>query len=307
VTRVRMPRSPLSRPSARGTRRDAGAVPSARFAIATRVLAIALFTSAFALSSRAALAAPVVSSSSSSAPPLSPLPILPSVPLVRIEVSADRLLLIEDVALPRGDWRAGDLPFYVSFGAPGAPQAFDARLFAIPDGSLEPAAGDAGEPVPVRRAPRRPSSAYLLLGRPQMAGAVFEVREASFKRAASAGGMAILRVRTLLPLPLPDPSGARELVVRLGTVGGAPLTLGRIQVAADARLHVAHAEARLCGPEADPYPLAVALTPKPAAPTPPPAQGPLAPVLAVRHATDDLCVRFTSPAPPAGGALSASQ
>jgi len=224
-------------------------------------------------------------------PQLPPLPSLPSVPLVRIDVAPDHVVVLEDVALPRGDWRSGDLDLYVSFGAPGAPLAFDARLLAAPDGSLEAADGDAGEPVPLDRAPRRPASAHLLLVRAQMAGAVLHVREPAFRRAVAPGGMAILRVRTLLPLPPEDVQAGRELVVRLGIPAGPPLTLGRVQIVADPKAHVARAEARLCGAEADPYPLAIAISPQPAPPAGP-SPSRVAPVLAVRHATDDLCVRF---------------
>jgi hypothetical protein len=51
------------------------------------------------------------------------------------------------------------------------------------------------------------------------------------------------------------------------------------------------AEARLCGPDADGNPLAIAVVPKPASPTLTPIP-PIAPVLAVRHPSDDLCIRF---------------
>jgi hypothetical protein len=227
------------------------------------------------------------------APAAAPLPSLPSVPRVRIEVAEEHVVALEDVALPRGDWRSGDLDMYVSFGSPGAPVAFDARLHAAPDGGLEAAEGDPGEPVPVDRAPRRPASAHLLLGRAQMAGAVLHVKEAAFRRATDPGGMAILRVRTLLPLPPVDAQAGREIVVRLGIPGGPPLTLGRLQIVAlDAKAKIARADAHLCGAESDPYPLAIAITPKPSSAGPPPAKGPVAPVLSVRHASDDLCVRF---------------
>ena len=65
------------------------------------------------------------------------------------------------------------------------------------------------------------------------------------------------------------------------------MTLGRITIAAG---RGARAEARLCGPEADPRPLAVA----PRAPTSA-SEKPIAPVLAVRRETDDLCIRFWTP------------
>ncbi len=225
----------------------------------------------------------------------SPLPMLASVSRVRVEVAPDHVVVNEDLTLPRGDWRGGDLELYVAFGAPGAPRAFDARLFAAPDGALEPEGDDEGEPVPIHRAPRRPATAHALLGRPQMAGAVLHVREAAFKKAVTPGGMAVLRVRSLLDPPQEDEAHARELVVRLGASGGQPLTLGRVQLAgASARVKLTRAEARLCGPDADPYPLAV--TPK-LAPLVPAADAgsaplPIAPVLAVRHASDDLCVRY---------------
>jgi hypothetical protein len=219
------------------------------------------------------------------APPV-PLPFLPSVARVRVELVEERVLVLEEVLLPRGDWRGGDLDLYVAFGAPGAPQAFDARLLPVADGALAPEEDDAGERVALDRAPRRPKDARLLLGRERMAGAVLHLKEAAFRRALKPGGMAALRVRSLLPMPATDASGAREIVVRLGTNGNVPLTLGRLQLSGAVR-----AEAHLCGPEADPYPLAIAVTPRA-----PPSSAPLpiAPVLAARRASDDLCVSFRS-------------
>ena len=153
------------------------------------------------------------------------------------------------------------------------------------DGALEPADDATGEPVPLERAPNRPPSAQPLLGPPQMAGAVLHVADAAFRRAVAPGGMAALRIRSLVPLPAEDARTGREILVRLGAALQTPLTLGRLQIA-----NVARAEARLCGPEADAWPLAIAVTPK--GPPSFAAQAPIAPVLAVRHATDDLCVRF---------------
>ncbi len=230
--------------------------------------------------------------SSAPSPRLTTLPSLPSIARVRVETARDHVVVIEEVNLPRGDWQSGDLELYVAFGAPGAPQAFDAHLLAVADGALEPEVTDAGEPVAIERAARRPPNAQLLLGPAQMAGAILHVRDAAFRRAVAPGNMAALRVRTLLPLPEEDARTGREIVVRLGAWRGTPLTLGRLQIAShDARLHVTRAEAHLCGAEADPYPLAIAAPPRPvqAAPL---ASAPVAPVLAVRHATDDLCVRF---------------
>lgn len=217
-------------------------------------------------------------------PPLAPLPMLPSVAKVRVEVMKTAVVVTEDVLLPRGDWRGDSLDFYVAFGGPGAPHAFDAHLLGVADGALEPAEGEPGETVSFERAPRRPDTAYPLLGRDVMAGVVVHLRKESLAKAFAPGAMATLRLRTVLEVPEDDPSGGKSVLVRLGTSRGTPLTLGRVVV-----LSAARAEARLCGPEADPAPLA--LLPRP---TTPPATPRIAPVLAVRHATDDLCVRFFS-------------
>lgn len=225
-------------------------------------------------------------------PPLPPLPLLPSVARVRIEAAKDHVVVVQEIDLPRGEWRSGDLDLYVAFGAPGAPQAFEARLLAVPEGALEPIETEVGEPIPIDRVARRPHGAQLLLGRPQMAGAVLHVREPSFRRATTPGNMAAIRIRALLALPPEDKQAGRELIVRLGIPGGLPLALGRLQLASlEARPWITRAEAHLCGPEADPYPLAIAVTPKPPSPVAP-LQAPVAPVLSSRHASDDLCIRF---------------
>jgi len=263
----------------------------ANVAVVALAAALSVFASA-SVPTPASAAPPAAPTAPAVALPLVPLPSLPSVSRVRVEASADRVLVLEDVSLPRGDWRAGDLDLYVAFGAPGAPRAFDARLFAVADGALEPDEGDAGEPVLADRAARRPQAAHPLLGRPQMAGAVLHVREAAFKKAVTPGGMAILRVRTLLDPPPEDPERGRELVVRLGASNGQPLTLGRIQVVPTGKLRIRRAEAHLCGPDADNYPLALAPKPPPSAIAE--SRAPIAPVLAVRHASDDLCVLYAT-------------
>lgn len=244
-------------------------------------------------------------------PPAPPLPFLPSIPRVRVDLSRTHAVVVQEINLPRGGWRSGDLDLYVAFGAPGAPLAFDAHLLPVADGALEPASDDVGEALTHERASRKPASANLLLGRPQMAGRIVRVREATFRSALAKGNMAALRLRTVLPLPAVDAQGARELVVRLGVEGGAPLTLGRLQLAAlESTPFVRAAEAHLCGKEAVADPLAVAFSaspgapfarapkpPAPAATTPAAPSAPIAPVLAVRHGSDDLCLRFWTAAP----------
>jgi hypothetical protein len=222
-----------------------------------------------------------------------PLPMLPSVARARVEVAHDHVVTIEDVDLPRSGWRFGDLDLFVAFGAPGAPLALDARLLAVADGALEPGETEAGERVPFEQVTHRPATARELLGRSQMAGVVIHVPDASFRRAVARGGMAVLRLRSLLALPDEDARTGREVVLRLGAWQGTPLTLGKVQVASvDASVRLSGAAAHLCGPEADPWPLTVSVSP-PVWPAPaPPSPAPIAPVLAVRNGTDDLCVRF---------------
>lgn len=221
------------------------------------------------------------------------LPGLPSVARVRVEVGKERLVVIHDVNLPKGDWTGGDVPLFSSFGAPAAPSAVDARLVAVPDGDISVDDAATGEPVALEKAPRRPPNAAMLLGRPQMAGVVARIKEAAFKRAVAASGMAVLRMRWVQPLPEKDPSGAREVLARLGVQGGAALTLLRVEVAsAEEGVAIARADARLCGPDADPYPLAVSVLPRDSAARGPAPAGVVSPMFATRHPTDDLCVRF---------------
>jgi hypothetical protein len=225
------------------------------------------------------------------------LPSLPMVARVRLDVSPEHVIVLEEINLPKGDWAGGDLDLYVAFGAPGAPLALDASIVALADGEIESNLKDAGEPVVFDRAPHRPTHASLLVGSSQMAGVVLHVKEPAFRRAVSPGKMAAIRIRTLMRLPVKDAQDGREVIVRLGIEGGAPLGLGRLQLASNG-LALRRVEAHLCGDDADTYPLSIAVTPK----LPPlvaldiPAdydvRPPAAAVLAVRHASDDLCIRM---------------
>lgn len=227
-------------------------------------------------------------------PPPAPLPMLPSIARVKVDVFRTQLVVVEEVNLPRGEWKGDALDFYVAFGAPGAPRAVDAQLVPVGDGALEPDDTNAGEPLVVDRATRRPQSAHSLIGRDTMAGVVVHLKREALERALAPGNMAALRIRTALDLPDEDAGGAHGVVVRLGASRGTPLTLGRLTLTAKGGAPpFARAEAHLCGAEADPTPLAIALVPKPPpSPTTSPPNPLIAPVLAVRHATDDLCVRY---------------
>jgi hypothetical protein len=122
-----------------------------------------------------------------------------------------------------------------------------------------------------------------------MAGIVVHLKKEALDRALGPGNMAALRIRTVLDFPEEDASGGRSVLVRLGASRGTPLTLGRIVVAASG-LALAKADARLCGPDADAHPLALSGAARA-------SDAPIAPVLAVRHPTDDLCVRLFSETP----------
>jgi hypothetical protein len=234
------------------------------------------------------------------------VPLLPSLARVRVEEAHDRVLVLEEINLPQGEWQAGSLDLYVAFGSPGPPIAVDARLVTLPAGRTEARLDDIGDPVTVQSAARPSPSIQVVFGRRQMAGVALHVKESQLKGAYASSDLAVLRVRTLLHPPATDADGARGIVVRLGVSGGLPITLGRIQVASlESGVGLSRAQARLCGPEADPWPLSVALAPSGANPASgvaepssnPAARSPdrvptLAPSLASRHASDDLCIRW---------------
>lgn len=232
----------------------------------------------------------------SSPAPVKPLEILPSIARVKLTSHGHAISVIEEVTLPRGEWKGEALRFHVAFGAPG-PRAIDAHLVGLRDGELEPPDDEVGEVLVTDRVPRRPPSAHPLLGRESMAGIVVSVPADALERAFAHAGMASLRIRSLVDATEPDATSALSVVVRLGASRGTPLTLGRITAnAALPAPPLVRAEARLCGPEADAEPLAVRISPRPAKGDRPAT---IAPVLAVRHASDDLCIRLWH-APPKG-------
>ncbi len=226
-------------------------------------------------------------------PPLSPLALLPSIARVKVTSHGKAISVVEDVNLPRGDWNGEPLRFHVGFGAPG-PRAIDAHLVEVGDGELEADDDAVGEALTTERVPRRPPSAHPLLGRETMAGIVVTIPPSAFAKALTRGNMAALRIRSLVDVPEVDASGASSVVVRLGMSRGTPLTLGRIVATSVAPAPaIANVEAKLCGPEAEARPLAVGLLPHPAERrSSKDTDAPIAPVLSVRHATDDLCVRL---------------
>lgn len=220
---------------------------------------------------------------------------LPRLARVRVEAARDRVVVVEEVNLPRGDWQSGDLEFYAAFGAPGTPVAIEAHLVSVPEGAFESRLEEPGEAVSVEPSAHKGAGVQPLLGKPQMAGVVVRVKDAALRRAFATSDVAALRIRSLVRPPAVDVAGTRSLVVRLGTANGLPLTLGRLAlVSMEPDRWVTRVESRLCGPDAETWPLSTALVTRdpPRAPERPTAT--IAPETAVRHATDDLCIRWWS-------------
>jgi hypothetical protein len=221
---------------------------------------------------------------------------LPTLSRVRVEAARDHVTVTHELLFPRGEWQKGGLDLYIAFGSPGTPIAVDASWVGVAPDADEPSPDATGDALSVDPAVHRPASSQLLLGPPQMAGVVVHVKEADLRRAYATSDLAALRVRSLLAPPAAAVDGERQVVARLGVANGLPLTLGSVQVVSRDLPPVVRAEAVLCGPDADPHPLAVSLT----SPVSPPraaalpAEAPIAPAMAVRHASDDLCVRWWS-------------
>ena len=242
-----------------------------------------------------AVASPVLLGAAPKRPPehRGPLPMLPSVSRVQLDVREDHLIVEHRILLPEGTGPPSDLDLCAAFGAPSIPAAVEAKILSVADGALDAEPRAPSESVAVEFVSRCPPFAHPLLGPPKMAGALVRLKKEALSRALLPGKMAELRIRSKMPLPRANEDGVRDVVVRLGVHDGAPLTLGMIAIESlvPSRV-VTSAEARLCGPEADRYPLAIQFRDRPRTLLVDGSR-PVAPVLAVRHASDDLCVRFT--------------
>jgi hypothetical protein len=222
--------------------------------------------------------------------PPPPLPALPVIARIRLDVSRQRVLVVHEIVMARGDYTGGDIDLWVSFG-PELPRAIDAFIVPVATGASAPDPVDRGEPAPVDKAAHRPANAHPLLGRSSMAGVVVHVREAAFRRAIAASGIMAVRVRQVVPAPVADAQGTHELVVRLGIESETPLTVRRLDVSSSEPVGwVTSTSAQLCGEDADPYVLGFASAPPGTQKT----LMPIDPALATRRATDDLCVRYVT-------------
>jgi hypothetical protein len=221
--------------------------------------------------------------------PAQPLPSLPVLSRVRVDVARDHVVVTTDLRFSRGEYRTGDVAFYVAFGVPGAPQAAEAQLVSQPTDVLEVPDGAPAEPLRLERASSRPPNVQPALGRGHVAGLVVRVPGAAFARATDGGRWGFVRIRTLQPMPVPDATGARDMIIRLGDALGQPVTLASVEVAPAAALgaKLPRVEASLCSPKSESRLLSLRGQPLPV--------GSVAPSLALRLPGDDLCVRFALP------------
>jgi hypothetical protein len=223
------------------------------------------------------------------APP-PPLPALPVIARIRVDVAKDHVLVVHEIVMARGTFAGGDMDLWVSFG-PTMPRAFDVHLLAVKPGASGPAPTDVGEPVTTDKASHRPWRAHPLLGRSSMAGEVLHLRESAFRRAVAASGVLALRIRQVLPPPEADPQGAREIAIRLGLESGAPLTVRHVELStSEPAGWLTAASAQLCGPNADRYAIGFSRLPAGV----PQTLFAIDPASATRRSTDDLCVRWVS-------------
>jgi hypothetical protein len=225
---------------------------------------------------------------------IAPPPTLPALPVivrVRLDVSRERVLVVHEIVMGRGDYVGADIDLWVAFG-PVLPRALDARLLSVAQSASAPDPSDPGEPIPFDKAARRPAHAHALLGKSTMAGVVLHVREPAFRRAIAASNQLAIRIRQVLPPPPGDVHGGREVLVRLGLESGVPLTVRRLDLTtSEPSGWLSNASAQLCGPDADPYMIGFASAPGGTQKTP----NLIDPSGATRRSTDDLCVRYVAP------------
>jgi len=84
--------------------------------------------------------------------------------VLRVELSKDKLLVVSEVNLPRGDWTSEALDFFVAFGAPGLLDRYLRLPFTLPPDQLRRAvevlASESGEHLAARR--RTVEPAYVV-------------------------------------------------------------------------------------------------------------------------------------------------
>jgi hypothetical protein len=222
--------------------------------------------------------------------PAALLPFLPSIAEAKIEVHADTVVVSEDIALPKGDYKHGTLRLFFAFGGPGTPRAVDAHMMPVEEGELEASATASEDKLATEVVPKAPVSANTILGPSVASGVVVTIPEAAFVKATTPGKMAFLRMRWLYDAPSADSEGTRTLLLRVGSSEREPLSLGRIRaLPANAKLKIESASAHLCGVNTkEKLELSVWGTTERYSSE----KTTIAPIVAVRHKDDSLCVSY---------------
>ena len=225
------------------------------------------------------------------APPPLPPPALETLPrfveLSHVDVLAtdEAALATTDLAIARGAWDGLPFDFFVAYGAPALPAAFEARVLAFPTDGVLPAQSAAGEALATSHAYEAPAHAAFSLGRGQAAGQIVRVDAAVLARAFAVGSTdrAFLRLRAVHRF-----LGAARFVpsclVRLDTPRLGVLPLGAVTVRNDSDKGPglgAATSAKLCRVDGTTVPLRIAQGAPDAG---------LAPFLTRRQAGEDLCV-----------------
>ncbi len=200
---------------------------------------------------------------------------------VRVEVRGQRALVTTDVLIAADVARVTALRAFVAYGVPGPPLATDAALVAVPAGRLSAPADARGRRLELHAALHAPADAALVVGPADMAGSTTTIPTDALRAAIAESGAATLRLRAVHPLSAVHDGGAHDLLLRLGARQGVPFILGAVEIDG---AKLARREAWLCGPHADPTPLAVL-------PRRSGDRTALAPALAARAPDDALCVR----------------
>lgn len=236
------------------------------------IAASALFRAGLGL---AAPKAPPKPPAPDAAGPPTTLAATPTVSRVRVEISPGGASVLHELTFPEHALTtvgAGEPTLFVAFSAQLRPLAVEATKHALAaDQLVEP-----GAKLELVDVPLRPKTAALLLGPPLQSGHVLRLPKDPQRFG--------VRLRSAVGLP-PDQRTV-SLLLRLGVRDGAPLPLGRIEVAGILGAKVRGARATLCGPGSDDRPLYIHFPGYPASPD----AGTIDPGAATRTKTDDLCL-----------------
>jgi hypothetical protein len=219
-------------------------------------------------------------------PALDDLPRVLEISHVDVLASEDAALVTTDLLLARGAWNGAGFDVYVAYGAPGLPEAFEARVLPLPTWGVLPLQTAVGDVLATAHAHEAPSHAAFSLGRARVAGQLVHVGEEALKKAFGDGDRAFVRLRAVYRFV-----GTTRLVpsvlVRLDTPRLGPLPLGAVTIRTEggsALGNGAATVAALCGLEKASVPMRIAQSPEES------ATGLVAPSLVKRTAGDDLCI-----------------